>query len=215
MWICRSCLAIVNGAAYDGLVKRDLRAIQATEFYSVPSSEGREFHQERLRDYEEILSWLWAQYSHDRSSATFLDFGAGRGYAALAASRVCRHAIICEWDVRAAGAVLKDLGHTPENIEIVQELKNASRKADILFMWHVLEHLPAPTEWWVKNCDALSEHFTAFVQIPLYRPAYVQDVHYIFFGKQSLTAWASQINAEVKEFGYDLENGFLTMIAQC
>jgi 2-polyprenyl-3-methyl-5-hydroxy-6-metoxy-1,4-benzoquinol methylase len=106
------------------------------------------------------------------------------------------------------------LGADYKNIEIVGDFSDLRTKIDVLFMWHVLEHLPEPTKFWRSHIHNLNDDALVFLQIPLYRPTSVCRPHYVFYTECSLKTWATAIRVQPVKFGYDLENGFLGMVGK-
>ncbi len=217
IYICESCLALLNGAAYDALQTRQAAELQKTEFYTVAAGEQAADHLRQMAIYRGILQVFLQREERALGDAVFLDFGAGRGYAALAAAASCRTAIACDYDLVPVNEVvdsLRQAASLPDNFMAVQDLDAIADAIDIVFMWHVLEHLPQPTAFWRAQHQRLAPGASFFLQVPMFRPDYVMNAHFIFFTEPSLGRWAQEIGAEVIQFGYDVPRGFLSLHAR-
>lgn len=93
---CEQCEAVMNEQAYAKLAASSIHQLQDTDFYNPASGDEDAGHLEELAIYGHILDTLAVNGAKLRSNDVFLDFGAGRGYAAVTAARRCRHAIICD-----------------------------------------------------------------------------------------------------------------------
>jgi 2-polyprenyl-3-methyl-5-hydroxy-6-metoxy-1,4-benzoquinol methylase len=212
IYICRRCLALLNGTAYDALEKAPIVDLQRTRFYSVADDEPAAAHLDMIDRYGEILRVFFEHEMRPPEDLNFLDFGCGRGYAALAAAAHCRQAVACDYDLAAFNSVAKSLrsiGAYPGNITGIEELVAAPERFDIAFMWHVLEHLPYPSRFWCDNRCLLQPRATFIIQSPMFRPEYVIDAHFVFFTESSLHRWSQEIGAEVIGFRYDVPRGFI------
>jgi hypothetical protein len=217
--MCVECSALLNSYAYVSLHGLTAEQIQKTDLYAVTSDDPPSFHLQEVEQADSYFQYL-ADCGIDASrfgDQVFCDFGAGRGYVALAACRRFRSVIAQDWDTRGVSKIrdsLRSMGSDYTNLDIVDDLATVQAKIDVLFMWHVLEHLPEPTEFWRSHMHRLSEGALIYLQIPLYRPAALCRPHFVFYTERSLERWASEIGFRPINFGYDPERGFLGMIAR-
>jgi hypothetical protein len=207
---CDGCDALLNEQAYDRLATTALRQLQGTEFYQPERAVDDGAHWQRVATYEHVLDTLAANGAVLDGNGVFLDFGAGQGYAAIAASRRFRHSIICDMYPEISRTIVEALGL--KNITVIDDLAKLPYRVDVLFMWHVLEHLPDPTAFWVKSRSILADRAELIVQVPMYRTDYVVDAHFVFFNEQSLRAWFSRIGGDLRTVLFDKENDFVTVI---
>jgi sulfotransferase family protein len=105
-----------------------------------------------------------------------------------------------------------DIQLANESLELYHDLVKLSCPVDVLFMWHVLEHLPDPTAFWLKNRNILADRAELIVQVPMYRSDYVVDAHFVFFNEQSLRMWFSRIGGNLRRVLFDEENDFVTVV---
>lgn len=210
---CRECGAIINNDAYEALTNSTPHELQATDFYT-NWNHDKDTVQREINSANGMLDHLERVTYIDRSNSTFLDFGAGCGYVAAAAASRYKQVTACEWDTRSLQRTLSLMEPTQPTFDIISDIKNFSGSADILFMWHTLEHLPEPSKLWRDHLHTLSRHATIFLQIPMYRPAHVVQCHHVFYTERSLSAFAHAIDATPIDFGYDVNLGFLSMIAK-
>lgn len=209
---CVECGAIINLGAYEALKSHSPQDLQKTDYY-MPSDEEIASAPKKVEECASYFNYLSSVLPLKREWV-FCDFGAGRGYVALYASKLFRKSIACEWDARPIDAVKAGLPIVPENFETAEDIDAVKDKIGLLFMWHSLEHLPEPTEFWASRKNLLEDEAVIFLQIPLFRPAHVVDCHYVFWTERSLTKWAASIDAVPLAFGYDADLGFLGMVAQ-
>jgi 2-polyprenyl-3-methyl-5-hydroxy-6-metoxy-1,4-benzoquinol methylase len=216
--MCVECGALLNSYAYVSLHGLTAEQIQKTDLYAVTSDDPPSLHLQEVEQADSYFQYL-ADCGIDASrfgDQVFCDFGAGRGYVALAACRRFRSVIAQDWDTRGVSKIrdsLRSMGSDYTNLDIVDDLATVQAKIDVLFMWHVLEHLPEPTEFWRSHMHRLSEDALIYLQIPLYRRAALCRPHFVFYTERSLERWASEIGFRPINFGYDPERGFLGMIA--
>lgn len=217
IYICRTCLALLNGAAYDALEKGQISELQKTDFYAVTADEHAVNHLDKVATYQQILQVFFQHEARSLADLTFLDFGCGRGYAALAAAPNCRRAVACDYDLAAFQTVVSALeieDALPSNVAAIDDLAAATECFDIIFMWHVLEHLPYPTSFWRDRRQHLQPGATFILQSPMFRPEYVIDAHFVFFTEPSLRRWSEEIGAEPIDFRYDVPLAFIALHAR-
>lgn len=208
---CRSCLAIFNGRAYSLLDEHSrLQDIQRTDLY-VPKEVCPSALQAQVREKGALLDYLFAKLSREWSESVFCDFGGGNGLVAIAASDLFKSSIICEIDTRGVNEICNAVGY-PSNLHVIKELSDCSQKIDVMFMWHVLEHIPEPADFMISVKSHLSENAILFLQCPSYRSEYLVDCHYVLFNEPSLKALFDLAGIDVIEISYDLENSFITAI---
>jgi len=211
--ICNICHALVAVSSYDALKTKALEDVQYSGFYQ-DYELSRDSHIGGVESGDAVIRDFLFRSGIDPAEKIFLDFGAGRGYSAIAATRHFKKVYAVEMDTVHISSIssLFELN----NLHITRDLQCVKDPIDVLFMWHTLEHLPNPSEFWLSHKSILSPDGMIFLQIPLYRPGNVVDSHYIFYTEKSLSAWAlSSFGAKPSYFGYDIENGFLAMIAIC
>src|SRR5436190_8897856 len=217
--MCLGCSALLNLHAYDSLRHSTEGQIQQTDVYAVTPDDPSDHHLREIQRAGAYFDYL-AGCGIDTArfaDQVFCDFGAGRGYVALAACQRFRSVIACDWDTRGVSGVvqsLNELGSHYENLEVIGDFGDLHTKIDVLFMWHVLEHLQEPTQFWRSRIHSLNDDALVFLQIPLYRPTSVCRPHYIFYTERSLEFWATAIEVQPIQFGYDIENGFLGMVGK-
>jgi 2-polyprenyl-3-methyl-5-hydroxy-6-metoxy-1,4-benzoquinol methylase len=217
IYICRTCLALLNGAAYDALEEGHVVDLQKTDFYAVSADEPAASHLDKIASYRQILEVFFQSEPRALADLTFLDFGCGRGYAALAAAASCRRVVACDYDLapyRSVVTSLRDAGSFPDNIVAIDDMASTEERFDIVFMWHVLEHLPYPSAFWRDRRPHLRPEAAFIVQSPMFRPEYVIDAHFVFFTEPSLRRWAEEIGAASVEFRYDVPRAFIALHAR-
>jgi SAM-dependent methyltransferase len=209
---CVDCMAIVNEGAYAAAEMASVEAMQKTDFYRLSEEEIRSVSS-HIAATDGLFSELFRQVPSARRRV-FCDFGAGRGFVAMQATKYFDLAFACEMDTSAVRQAVEATGGDLPNLRIASTLDEVTAPIDVLLMWHVLEHIPNPLEFWRKYKERLAPDAVVFLQIPLYRPQHVVHSHYVFYSEPSLSRWAESIDAVPLFFGYDVENSFLAMVAR-
>jgi hypothetical protein len=209
IFICRACSVLLNARAYQLLETTDEVDLQKTDLYMI-RDESRHDLIRAIDTEEQLLGYMYDHVRRDWSIRTFCDFGAGRGLTAMAAARRFGRAVACELDTRPIEAVQNVIGPI-DNFEA----GDLPAKIDVLFMWHALEHLPYPLEFWRSRKKLLADDCVIFLQVPLYRPPKeVVDVHFAFHNNESLTRMFRRLGVEPIEIGYDVENAFVSFLGE-
>jgi 2-polyprenyl-3-methyl-5-hydroxy-6-metoxy-1,4-benzoquinol methylase len=196
------------------LATAQLKQIQLTDFYVDAHTHEPPVVEQRIVQSGHLLDSLHEYDGRDRAELTFLDFGAGAGEAACAATHRYKRSIACEWDLRALDRTIEAAPQYKKKVVRTKDIKQVAEQVDVVFMWHVLEHLPHPTRFWRQCANRLRHDAVFFVQIPLYRPAHVVNCHYTFFTERSISAWASCIGCDGITTMYDTGSGFLSFVAK-
>lgn len=211
--VCGHCGALINAGAYEALGRVSIEQAQVTSFYSGSGMAHEDIRRE-ISGASGLLDFL-AENVALGDDQTFLDFGAGRGFVAMAAAQRFKASYACEPSTHLVTSILEDYPPELARPSVVPSIKEVPEGIDVLFMWHALEHLPTPTELWQVEGARLNPGCVIFLQIPLFRPAHIVESHYVFYTESSLTMWAaSALRANIIRFAYDVERGFLTMIAK-
>ena len=208
---CRHCLAIFNGRAYSLLNEAtELKDIQRTDFY-VPENKSLETLLNSVKEKGALLNYLFAKFSRDWRKSVFCDFGGGDGLVAIAASDVFQSSVLCDMDTRSVHEVCRAVGY-PENLDIINNLSEVGQPIDVMFMWHVLEHIPEPADFLENIKPFLSSNCIFFIQCPAYRKEYLVDCHYTLFNRPSFEALFGLLGISLIEVSFDLENSFITAL---
>jgi 2-polyprenyl-3-methyl-5-hydroxy-6-metoxy-1,4-benzoquinol methylase len=207
---CRSCMALLNGNGYAALARSGDEDIQKSALYHL-DDKIRADPEGAATDRGRVFEYMYTHVQRDWSRLTFLDFGAGAGVTSAAAARRFKRVIACEFDLGPAREMAR-LVKGGERIEFAKDLSGVKGPIDVVFMWHVLEHLPYPVRFWQQHAPKLAPNCVFYLQIPLYRPVSVFDAHCIFHNDASLRRWAKALNIEITKIEYDLEYGFGTLL---
>lgn len=209
--ICPSCEAILNRTQYELLQTENPKKLQENQFYVVGDEEPVSHHETQVSNWGALFDWLSDRDPRNTADLTLCDYGCGRGYLALAAAGRYRRVIACDWDLGPIKSVLHAL-EQPKNLILDTELLASG--IDVLVMWHTLEHMPDPSSFWRAQRPRFRDDAMIVLQVPMYRPQHICQGHYIFYTEASLRRWAASIDAEPIEFGYDVPNNFLAMVAR-
>jgi len=204
---CRSCFALINSRAHSRLKTDEVEEVQLTDYYLSDSLSVRDV-EIMITEKGQILNYLYSKITDDFSKKTFCDFGGGAGLVSIAASIRFKNSYICEFDIRSVNQICSVI-KKPDNMGIVTSLEDINEKIDVLFMWHVLEHIPRPLEFMHSIRKYLADDCIFFLQCPGYRPSSIVDCHYTFFNEPSMRALFASFGAKEIEIGFDLNNGFV------
>jgi hypothetical protein len=209
---CASCESILHVDSYSLLAGKSQEELENNDFYRVSDTESCETHQHEIALRVGMVDWLAARDGRDRGRLTFCDFGCGRGYVALSASETYGRVVATDWNLGPLRGVLASYPQPPN---LIVDPAFSEGGIDVLFMSHVLEHIPEPVASCWDLIDHLNDGAVIYVQIPMVHvPAYVFDGHYVFYTEAGLRAWARAMDAVPLEFAFDPVSSFLTMVAR-
>jgi hypothetical protein len=209
--ICSSCSVLINGGAYAAFeAQPDSREIQRTDYYTIGAPALAE-EMEQVAKAQSMIKYLTERVDRNWAALTFCDLGAGRGYTAIAASESFSHSIACEFDLRNIREVCSVVGQ-PNNLELSDDIFKTRQNIDVLFAWHVLEHIPHLHNFIADLQETLNDDCTIFLQCPCYRPDYIVECHYLFFNEVSLRETMRQSGFREIEIGFDADNGFISYL---
>lgn len=208
--ICPGCLCIVNATAYEIAAVRSQEDIQRAAHYDPAPVESAVLHAEVEANWANLQN-LVRLAGVDPSQHVFCDFGAGRGCASAAAARAFAKVFSVDLDVGQAQATAERTG-TASRTEVVRSLEGVSQKIGFFFAWHVLEHLPEVTSFMSTLVPRLAPGATLAFQVPLFRPEYVLECHYIFYSEASFKRLAQLWGFAPGQLLRDVDRGFLTWL---
>lgn len=207
---CSHCFALINSRAHRILATGDIQEVQRTDFYISNQLTKLQAQAEQFSK-SKILDFLFSKLDLPYHDLTFCDFGGGSGLVALAAAERFKHSYVCEFDTRSAEQMCSILGK-PKNFDIVQSLNAVNHSIDVMFMWHVLEHIPNPLNFLIDGGVHFSKQCVFFVQCPCYRPDAIVDCHYTFFNEPSIRTLFDKAGVKEIEVGFDTFNGFVSYL---
>jgi hypothetical protein len=101
----------------------------------------------------------------------------------------------------------------PANVEFRKHqdfLQDFRGHISALCAWHVIEHLPKPHNVLEPLAARMPRTAVAFGQVPLFKPEYVYDAHYVFHTETSLVALFGAHGLSPVLLERDETNHFLT-----
>lgn len=168
-----------------------------------------------------LLAHFLPDLGENVSARTFLDVGCGRGLLLLAADALgfgtvigvdlnteSAAATLCHFPPTRPIAVLPDLADVPA----VGTL--GSLPADVVFLWHTLEHISTPHTFLDTLTPRLNAHALFVAQVPQYHADYIFATHYHFYNEPSLTHLLTAHGFHIDRFEYDGERHYLTVVAR-
>lgn len=210
---CRMCTSLINKTALSNLsaLSGDNREIQNTDFYdssniplSVLSNEI-DINVDNLTNICNLLEF-------DSSDAVFLDFGAGRGCASVAAAKIFRSVIAVDYNSAVVKATAKLFGFE-NNVSVFEDIKLVNYSFDFVFVWHVLEHVPLPVSFLRELFERTTKSGCIAIQVPKYRSEYVIDCHFVFYNHYSISLILKRVGFLIKHILDDFDSHFLTVLA--
>ena len=214
--ICSACLVMVNadvlGAHHDGRLANLENQVAALDtFYRVDTSDLAAL-EAKITENGFLIDLLKAQLG-DLGTKTYLDVGYGAGYSLYAATRHVGHVMgvdLAETSIRALCSALGE----PKNLELKANLTDLSRPADIVILWHTLEHIPDCPGFIAALRAQMAPGGHILLQVPLLRRDAVIDVHFSFFGLASLRGLFTRSGFEEVDYWFDNQNDFITYMAR-
>ncbi len=214
--VCTHCLVQANMAAviahHDGVI--DNLANQAAAhgtMYSVDAGDAAAIRQQIARNT--FLLDLLATKLPDLARLAYLDVGYGAGYSLYAATERMRHVMGVDLYDEPIRNICAALGE-PANLELKGDIAALSQPADVVVLWHTLEHIP--------NCPAFIGALRTkmrpggciLLQVPLLQPRSIIGVHFSFFGLASLRRLFTSEGFEEVDYWFDFENSFISYMAK-
>ena len=208
LYKCQNCSVIYseyqNVRIDQGVSSVGFYGYSEEEFHSIP-----DLVSENIKILNPLLSYI-----KHIETRTFLEIGYGRGLSLIAASELgFREAIGVEHNSITFEETKKHF-NTKANIYTFNDIRCVAALADVLFMWHTVEHLPDPNRFLEEITPRLNDGCVFYLQVPEYRPAYLCETHYFFYNETSLSRLLSQHNFTIMETGYDVANQFVSVIAR-
>jgi SAM-dependent methyltransferase len=180
----------------------------AKAFYSALSAEEIE---RELAACSNLLKSLLERSSCGRSS--ILDFGAGRGFLAGAATSHFATVYALEPGIAMLKAVHPCLPNK-DRIRMLQSLDELKSEVDAVIMWHVLEHLPRLHADFARIVQFLRPSGSAFFQVPMYGKEHLVESHYVFLNKPSCWSLCEKVGLTPVLIESDTTNNFITCIGR-
>ena len=212
LWSCLRCTAVINSTDLCGAAERApaIQSESSAEFYRL-TDEVIAALPEEVAANRNLVSFL-LDNCPDLGRAAFLDFGAGRGCLAAAATEAFNLALASELDLTMLQQLLPHLPNN-ERIRLVKDMGTLP-PLDAVAAFHVLEHLPDVKLVLGPVTAALKPGGALFFQVPLLRNDYLVHTHYTFFGEASARAACARLGLVVSGVWYDEALDFLTCIAR-
>lgn len=213
--ICRTCMVTINSrptfAHQDGtLCNEESQKSAHQTFYNLTEDDIATLEL-AVEDHRYVIDLVKSRLG-DVSELVYMDVGYGIGYSLYAATQWVAHAIGVEFDDASMQRLCSALG-MPPNLELHGTMDTLSRKADVVILWHTLEHIPHCPSFLRKLRENLAPGGSVFLQVPLLQKEAIVDVHFTFFGLQSLRYLFESQGFIEGDYWFDLENNFLTYMA--
>ena len=147
-----------------------------------------------------------------------LELGAGRGGLMEAMRRQGFTVLGCEPAGQLTRLARKAFGfdeqtlHHAEAEIFLKWFRRTGQKAQVVFLWHVLEHIPEPYPLLRQIAGILNDRGLLIGQVPLLDREYVYETHLAFLSEPALHHAARQCGFTVEQFNYDIERRYMAFI---
>lgn len=209
---CRNCTAIVSvDDLADVIANGSIEAEQAAsseDFYAVENLAPQFVAEQVAADTR--TEFLVEQYPAV-PRGIFLDFGAGRGFTAAAATRLFHHSIAYDFNIKTA-MKLHPMFPNKERIRLVPDLSGVA-SFDAICLFHVLEHMPTMRQDMAIIIQKLSKSGAVFFQVPLLRNEYLTRSHFTYMNRYSCEILCRLLRLTVVGIWFDHPTDFMTCIA--
>ena len=217
IYICRTCLALLNGAAYDALEKGQISELQKTDFYAVTADEHAVNHLDKVATYQQILQVFFQHEARSLADLTFLDFGSAADMrhwprrptvdAPWRATTTWRHSrpLSRHWKSKMPSPAMSQRSMISPRQLSASTLYSCGMCSSICLIRPVSGETagstfnPEPRSSCSRRCSV---------------PRNVIDAHFVFFTEPSLRRWSEEIGAEPIDFRYDVPLAFIALHAR-
>ncbi len=210
--ICCRCLSILNLTAHALAAEKSQFEIQKAAHYESSAISAPDLQREVAANSENISNLLRLTNS-SAAGATFLDFGAGRGCASIAAALVFSKVFSVDLDTKLLEGTVRRYPQL-KNIKAVSTLDAVDGEIDFFYAWHAIEHIPKPSIFFSDLKPRLSAGAALAIQVPLFRPEFVIDCHYAFYSNASLRRLADVWGLTTLDVVVDTKLSFITLLAR-
>jgi protein-L-isoaspartate O-methyltransferase len=115
---------------------------------------------------------MLAHLPSDFRRGTFVDYGAGMGFTAAAATDLFERVYAIEVNRNTINAMLPHF-KAGSRITVVEDIGGVDEPIDALYLWHTVEHMADLLPQMKKAVRHLAPGGALFFQVPCYRDPYV------------------------------------------
>lgn len=213
--MCLSCYAIINENDLVKAFEQDnylqVQSDTSQNFYTVDESTISQLHE--IVDSNKGICTFLLDVCPDLPRESFLDFGAGRGCLASAATSFFDRSYAAEINLKTLEACHPHLPNA-DRISITADYTEIEESFDAIASFHVLEHLPQMGKIVGEVVQRLRPNGAFFFQVPLLRSDYLVETHYTFMNELCARRLCSDVGLEVVGVWFDLDLDFLSCIAR-
>jgi len=94
----------------------------------------------------------------------------------------------------------------------INEFSRVGASADLIVLWHTLEHIQNPLEFLKDLKRALSRTGVIYFQVPLYRRQNVFPAHIWFFNARTIGVLRERLGFNKQKIVFDTTNDFMTVM---
>jgi SAM-dependent methyltransferase len=212
--MCRDCLSIINmtdlRAACDGFDVVSHQSAAVDSVYRLDESFLAQIDTEIDILDKSFIQLLFVECPEIRRGR-LLDFGAGRGLTAIAASRYFEAVFAVELNFTALQTLQSTYG-IGKQIRLASSLDDVPDDLDASLFLHVIEHLPDANSTLRAAANKLRKGGILLFQVPLMKMEYLMDCHYTFLNRATVDSIGTITGLMIKNVMFDHKNDFMTCI---
>jgi SAM-dependent methyltransferase len=199
LYVCRNCYCLYNSTAESNeldVVEWQKRWAEDPEFYKVPT--GDEFN-----NLVESAAPVFQFFEIDLGvsfSGTYMEIGAGSGIMAAAALRHFDNVNVLD---HVQERLLKVKAIVGDNYNVVDFEGATKVKADVVLIWHAMEHFLNPGGVFQFCVEQLNADGHLLIQVPILTEEHVYPGHYYFYNEITFETLAERWGLRVHKFYYD------------
>lgn len=180
---------------------------------------------EDLRQVSEELHSVICHYENngilsceDRTFQTVLELGCGRGCLLNALIHAGYRAQGSEPSqdltriARSTFGFHQNTLHTETIDDTTARWLKSGEKADVIFLWHVFEHVSSPIDMLASLDNILSDKGAMVIQVPLLRTRYLYPEHLCLFSPSTPAFIASTLAYTLSNVEIDLNFGYISFV---
>ncbi len=219
IYICRNCLVITNVSAYqqhgeDSDSNERVQRDSSEDFYRYTVEEVKNI-ESLVEANKEIIRSVLPYLGHVQDRV-FLEIGSGKGLLLVAASELGFKKVIGVDYNTTSFMETKKLIKVKNNIFMFNNIDDVppEDKADCFVMWHTLEHIPKPNDFFKLIDKRLNQSCILLVQVPQYNHLYLCDTDYHFYNEPSISLLLKNNGWHIIKLEYDCKLQFMAVIAK-
>lgn len=205
---CCVCGTCFNEYAFSTLRNRRQEEIQIVDYVSELEVSGMSLRK-RLSENARLFRGIEQIFGVRLSGEKAIDFGCGLGVSSIYLSR--RYESINAVDFTTEGVRYLCRCLPKRASKVIPSADVQFDDVDLIFSWHVLEHLSEPTKVLDFLLGRLKPGGILMAQVPMLREQYMIDEHFCFYTERFLEYFRRRFPKYSIASVIDVDNSFLTL----